>query len=145
VCVSGVGKSSSATLCDIVRGFRRVGSLKTHGKDGDMQIYLVLGSGMYELSRNELLPPYERKRNGRVGWSGTDPQKQLHTADRTGPGGAAAADMGLLPLQGVVSICILRMEMYKKTKRSEIKGEKKQKGKTPYVVLVTQGPNILTS
>lgn len=82
-----------------------------------MQIYLVLGSGMYELSRNELLPPYERKRNGRVGWSGADPQKQLHTADRTGPGGAAAADTGLLPLRGVVSICILRMEMYQKKLR----------------------------
>jgi len=113
VCVNGVGKSSSATLCDTVRGFRCVGSLKTHGKDGDMQICLVLGSGMYELSRNELLPPYERKRNGRVGWSGADPQKQLHTADRTGSGGAAA-DTGLLPLRGIVSICILRMEMYQK-------------------------------
>jgi hypothetical protein len=79
-----------------------------------MQIYLVLGSGMYELSRNELLPPYERKRNGRVGWSGADTQRQLQTADRTGPGGAAATDTGLMPLQGVVSICILRMEMYKK-------------------------------
>ena len=55
-------KSSSATLCDNVRGFRRVGSLKTHGNEGDMQICLVLGSGIYELSRNELLPPYERKK-----------------------------------------------------------------------------------
>jgi hypothetical protein len=55
--------------------------------------------------------------------------RQLHTADRTGSGDAAAGT-GLLPLRGIISICILRMEMYqKKLQRSEIKEKKKQTGR----------------